>query len=675
MANEVRIVIRADNRGDAAFRDATRDADRLEHALNDTADAAARVGEEATEAGNEVEAMGDQAGGALDNVGDSAQGAGGLLGRLGPIGAAAGAAVGVAMAGAAMALGALKKAIDASLERANALGRMKAQLLLDPREAARYGRIAGQVYMDNWGESMEDASSIVRDAALYIMPTAAVMDAAIQPSLKVVSERVAALAATMEEDGKKVAVAIQHMLTTGMADSVDEAFNLLHAGIAKGVNSADDLLDTFIEYSTQFRELGINGKEAMGLMSQGLQAGARDADTMADALKELAIKTQEFDNKAAQDAFKKLGINTKTASQEFAAGGARAKAALDDMLQKLNAIKDPLEQRALAIALFGTKAEDLGNALFNMDLAQAAKDFEDIGSAADIAAGHMSGNAYSAIEGYRRQWEMFQADMGDKFLPVFERAMGWIQRFADRVAPTVEYWLGLISKKWSENSESVEEFGQLASIALGVMGEGAIGAVLSGLSMLVDTIIAIGDAWRAGKRWTVFFLEAALSAFDMILKAASLAFGWIPGLGPKLIAASIQFGRFRDEANAALDGILDEDVHVRVKVSQSGDRAFDLPGGSVTNRRIMGSGGTGSGFVIAGDRGPELIDLGASGKVYNNEQTKGILGALSTGAGGAGVAALRIMSDGSTLADLLLQELRGGRIVFIDSVRGRVQVA
>lgn len=207
MANEVRIVIRGDNRSDSAMRDAQRGADRLEHSLNDAADAAERVGQEAEQSGSALDsALGDSASSILDNLTGRAGMVGDVLAGLGPIGIAAGAAIGAAIAGAAAAFAVLNRVIDASAQRATELGRMKAQLLLSPKDAAKYGRIAGEVYADNWGQSLEEAAGYVRDAALYIMPTPAVMDAAISPSLKVVSERVAALAGTLDEDGDRKSV-------------------------------------------------------------------------------------------------------------------------------------------------------------------------------------------------------------------------------------------------------------------------------------------------------------------------------------------------------------------------------------------------------------------------------------------------------------------------------------
>lgn len=680
--NEIRVTVHEVSPGDL-FRDAIRSTRRLDQELETAAETATEVGSNAEESGNALTAaLGERASGALDNLMGSAGGAGEILGKLGPYGKAAAAAIGVAMLGAALAVKGLEVAISASIERAASLGRMKAQLLLSPEDAAKYGKIAGQVYADNWGESLEQASEFVRDAALYIMPTASDMDNAITPSLRVVSERVAALAATMDEDGKKVADAIKHMLTTGMAGSVDEAFDLIHAGIAKGVNSADDLLDTFVEYSTVFREVGINGREAMGLISQGLAAGARDADTMADAIKELGILVQDTTNTKAQDAFKSMGLNAQKLGVEFNAGGGRAKAALGEVLKALNAIEDPLKQRAIAIALFGTKAEDLGAALFNMDLDQAAKQFENIGGAADVAAAHMSGNAYSAIEAYRRQWELFKADMGDKFIPVFEKVLAKIQKFAAEVAPVVSAWLADLSKKWDENKDSIEQFGQLMGIVLEVGGKAILGFIMMSVNALVTAIAAIGVAWQRAKEVFAFVVGVWLAGMGMMLNAAVTAFGWIPGIGPKLKQAQAEFATFRQQVNAELAGILDKDVHVRVQVSRSGEAAPVAGGvtvgtGSVSGRRIMASGGIGSGLTYVHQ--DELIDLGASARVYNRAETSRMLN--GSGGGGGGPMVLSVAGAGNNAGLMasaqatILRYLFSGSIKLVDSSGGRVRMA
>src|SRR3546814_15045689 len=70
--------------------------------------------------------------------------------------------------------------------------------------------------------------------------------------------------------------AVAKMIKTGLAKNAEEAFDILTRGAQTGANEAADLLVTFSEYSTQFRQLGLDGQPSMGLLSHGLQGGHRD---------------------------------------------------------------------------------------------------------------------------------------------------------------------------------------------------------------------------------------------------------------------------------------------------------------------------------------------------------------------------------------------------------------
>jgi hypothetical protein len=98
---------------------------------------------------------------------------------------------------------------------------------------------------------------------------------------------------------------------------------------------------------------------------------------------------------------------------------------------------------------------------------------------------------------------------------------------------------------------------------------------------------AIGDA--ASFMWNdvlkpVFklWLDGWLLIVGALVHGAAAAFGWIPGLGPKLKAAAAKFDQFRDWVNGALDGI-HKDIPVKVTVQLSGSKALAAlltPGGS-----------------------------------------------------------------------------------------------
>jgi phage-related minor tail protein len=711
MPNVIRIVVEGDDRSGPAVRDAERHVDRLDQTLDDASRSADRLGEEGRRAAEEITQSMERAAAATEDVGESGESAGGalnvlrdraggaldgLMGRagmagealsaLGPYGKAAAAAIGVAIGGAALAVKLFAEGIEAANARAADLAQSKAVLGVSGADAARFGRIAGQVYMDNWGESIKSAGEAVRNAALFIMPTPAVMDAKIAPTLAVVAERVQALADTMDEDTKRVSVAIQHMLLTGMAKSATEAFDLIHAGISAGVDSADDLLDTFIEYSVQFKQLGLDGQTAMGLLSQGLKAGARDADTVADGLKEIAIRAQDG-SKSTQDAFKGIGLDAAKLGAMFAAGGPSAAQALDMVLVKLKAIKDPAVQSALAVQLFGTKAEDMQKALFNLDMKTAVEGLGQIAGAADKAAATLSATPMAAIEAYKRKWEMFKADIGDKLVPVFNKMIAAVEKFANDVAPTVVAMLDNIKKKWEENHVGIEKFGKLIMDVMAVVGPAAIGIIYVSIMTLIDAIGFIGRAWDNAKKMFAAVVTFWLAGFQMLIDAAVVAFGWIPGIGPKLKQAQAEFAKFREQVNAELAAILDKDVHVRVQVSRSGEAAPAAGGGSlntghVSGRRIMASGGLGGGLLtMVNDGGPELIDW-QQGRVHSFQETRRALASGGGGGGGGGNGGTAIVIGGAgnnagmlaSAQATLMRYLFSSSIKLIDSSGGRVRM-
>jgi phage-related minor tail protein len=335
------------------------------------------------------------------------------------------AAIGGAAVGAALLAG-----IDQVVEQAKPMALLEAQLGGSDEFASQMGKNAGAVYTKGVVDSMDEAAGAVRDVWQNKLIPEDAGDAAIQN----VSSKLVALGKTTESSTKEVATAVSTMLKTGLAGSAAEAFDIIQRGVEKGVNKADDLLDTFTEYSTQFRKLGIDGQTAMGLLSQGLKGGARDADTVADALKELSIRA--IDGSATTQAgYKLLGLSAKETAADFAAGGDRASGALATVLDKLKAIKDPVKQQAAAVDLFGTKAEDLGAALFKLDPKTAVAGLGKLAGAADKAGDRLENNAGAKLESFKRQAQAALVDQLAKAIPAIEATFGWLQKNSDWVVP------------------------------------------------------------------------------------------------------------------------------------------------------------------------------------------------------------------------------------------------
>lgn len=341
----------------------------------------------------------------------------------------AGVSKAAAIGGAAIG-GALLAGIDSIVESSKPMALLEAQLGGGQEFASQMGKNAGAVYAKGVVDSMEEAAGAVRDVWQNKLVPEDAPDAAIQS----VSNKLIALSKTTESSTKEVSNAVSQMLRTGLAKSADEAFDVIQKGVTNGANKADDLLDTFNEYGTQFRKLGLSGPEALGLISQAIKAGARDSDIAADALKEFSIRAIDGSKLTAQG-FKALGLDAGAMGKQIAAGGADAEAGLYTVLDRLRAIKDPTKQAAAATALFGTQAEDLGGALFAMNPGNAVSSLGKLKGAATDAGNALEQSAGAKVESFKRQiGNAFTGELA-KAIPAIEATFGFLQRNSAWVEP------------------------------------------------------------------------------------------------------------------------------------------------------------------------------------------------------------------------------------------------
>ncbi|MBM0205034.1 phage tail tape measure protein, partial [Micromonospora sp. STR1s_5] len=320
------------------------------------------------------------------------------------------AAVG-GIAGDIVGLGVAAAGIGGAIAANANKAQIQAALGISPAEASAAASTAGGLYAKGWGDSLQDVSASVVTVKQQLSGLAGAGD------VEGLSERALALSRTFGEDVNGQVRAVAQMLRTGLASNATEAFDILTVGFQNGANKSQDLLDTFNEYGTQFRKLGLDGSTALGLITQGLQAGARDSDVVADALKEFSIRAVDG-SKTTIDAYKALGLNVKATTKQMAAGGPAAERGLQTVLDKLRQVKDPAKQAQLAVALFGTQSEDLGKALYalNPATAGAAKGMADVDGASSRVADGMA-SAVSPVEQFKRSFQQTLATLAAEALP------------------------------------------------------------------------------------------------------------------------------------------------------------------------------------------------------------------------------------------------------------------
>ncbi|MGX6513250.1 phage tail tape measure protein [Rhodococcus sp. SJ-2] len=363
---------------------------------------------------------GDQAGGNF--LSSFASAIGDLGSKTGPIGASllGVAAIGLT-AGAALA-GAIKDGMQAELGR----DMFQAQTGVTVGQARKFAQAAGEAYADTFGESV--AGNL--DTARHALASGLLDPGATQRDAEQMIRSLDGVARILGEEIPRVSRTASQAVKTGFAQDANDAFDLLVKGSQMGLNVSEDWLDTIDEYGTQFRQLGLTGAEAMGLMGQAVAAGARDTDTAADALKEFAIRAIDM-SETSKTGYEILGMSAEEMSAKIAQGGEGAAEGLGEVLTKLREIEDPLKRNEAAVALFGTKAEDLGEAMYAMDLSTAVQELNNYEGAAKSAIEVMTGNAATSVEGAMRSIQRasdgLKAALAEAFGP-------YISEFADTIS-------------------------------------------------------------------------------------------------------------------------------------------------------------------------------------------------------------------------------------------------
>lgn len=350
---------------------------------------------------------------------DAEGGLGGLVDQLKEIPAVA------AVAGVAAGAG-LGEAITSSLDVGGARAKIQAQLGTTVQDAGEIGKQAADLYKNNFGDSLED----VQEALVKVRQASAQLRVSGSADITEITGDALNLASTFGEDVGPLVEAASRLISNGLVPNARSAFDVLTAGFQAGDNQSEDFLDTLTEYPVQFAKLGISGPQALGLISQGLKAGARDTDIIADAFKEFSIRAVDGSDLTAT-AFGELGLDADVMGQRIAGGGKVANDALNLTLQRLREIPDPVLRGQAAVGLFGTQAEDLGKALFALDpaAASASSNLGKIGGAAARMGDALGQSDSAKITTFLRSLEVGSSRAGAEAI----RAVEPIGRLASRI--------------------------------------------------------------------------------------------------------------------------------------------------------------------------------------------------------------------------------------------------
>ena len=413
---------------EAQLKTTTREIETHERALANAKDGVADYGDAVDDASSKFSGFGEE-GNELISMLDGKFG--GIISKISGVGEAtsgAGAAMGLAFAGATTAAGFLIDKIveigQEAIEQANIVREqcmlMQAAFRISPEEAGEAMEIAKDLYMRDIVDSIEEASEIVSNVKSYLpdgedLATVSSYAAAIQKAYGIDSQ----------ESMKTATIMAQKF-----GISIAEAYDVLAATMSTSPAEASNISDTLKEFSVQFSDLGYTAQETGAIIAQSIDQGVWDVNKVGDAFKEANVRISEGSDEV-RNALANMGLNAQNIVDAINAGDAAG--ALDIVIDKLGEVENATEQNRYGLAIFGTMWEDLGSEQI-LALGTAVEDLDNVSGAISEVTNHVeaAGNVFD------RFWRGFSEGAAMSGGDVFSAIIGGIENTKSRATEDME---------------------------------------------------------------------------------------------------------------------------------------------------------------------------------------------------------------------------------------------
>lgn len=283
--------------------------------------------------------------------------------------------------------------LEGAAQSNEASSKLAAQLGLTKQEADNLASVGRSIYADNWGESLADVNEALATTKNNFKDLN-------DTDLKHLTEQGLIVKDVFDQDINQTMKTASTIANNFGVDG-STAMDLITKAFQMGGNKADDLLDTFNEYSIQFKNMGFDAKEFGNILINGLDNGAFNADKVADAVKEFNIRIRDGSKQSAE-ALTGLGLDADEFARKLGDGSMTGKEAMLKVNEALRNTKDEVKRNQLGVMLYGTQWEDMGSKVI-LALDQGQDKLGEFKGATDAAGAAASTSLGATWNGFLRQ--------------------------------------------------------------------------------------------------------------------------------------------------------------------------------------------------------------------------------------------------------------------------------
>ena len=382
------------------------------------------------------------------NTKDVLNGVGRSLSSLGSV------ATGVVLGGLTLAAGAIAGIGVAAFNVANDLQTttkdIQASLGLTAEEAQRVGRVALEVFGDNFAGSIEEAG----DAVVIVRQQLKKLN---EDELADATKNAFRLADTFDVDlNSSLNAASVLMEQFGL--SQEEAFDLITTGFQRGLDTSGDFLESITEYGNLFGQAGASADQFFSVLESGLQGGVLGTDKAGDLFKEFTVRLVDGSKTTGEAMTALFGDSTQAIFDQIRDGSLTSVEAFDLINQSIASIEDPLLKNQLGVALMGTQFEDMGaDAVAAINLTSTSLS-EMAGATDGLNVKYETLGAL--IEGAWRKIQVVMVPIGEKLLELGNMAMPVVETALARIGEA----LPIVTDKLTQFGDWIFDVGIPAAI-------------------------------------------------------------------------------------------------------------------------------------------------------------------------------------------------------------------
>jgi phage-related protein len=446
-------------------------------------------------------------------------------------GAAAGNALGMSMAaGVAAAGAAVVAAIGATIvaatgfamEQDQSIRNLQATLGLTADEAAELGSVAEEVFLNNFGGSITEASEAVGEVRRQLGDLS-------DGELQSVTEGAFSIADAFGTEMPETINTVKTLMSQFGLSSQD-ALDFVTTGFQQGLNSSDDFIDTIGEYSNLFAESGFTASEFFSVMETGLQGGMLGTDKAADAFKEFGLRIMAVGDELVgpEGALRGLMPDGEIARiwDGLKDGSLSVADAYNSIMPILAGMDNAVHQNSLGVALFGTQWEDMGASAM-LAINTTTTTMGEMGGAT-TGLGVQYTSLGAVWETVNRQLLVTIAPIGEAVLALanfalpyllsgFETMRAGIEVAINAVSAVVHQVIAAVSGVLSgTGTTSVNSWGAVYAAVQGV-----IGSYIAAIQSIITTVIgAVAAFWQQNGDQIMAWTQATWQTIGSIITLA-----------------------------------------------------------------------------------------------------------------------------------------------------------